>query len=327
MTGHDIESTTDAVLIAPPGIDRDDWLAIRRDGIGGSDIGAIAGFSRYNTAFGVWLEKTGQLPDGLRNAELERKARIGTKIEAFIAELFAEETGTTVHTVGTLARRDEPWMRVNLDRAVHGCPDGPCVLEIKNRSQYLADQWDDGVPDDTECQAHWGVNITGWSHGHVAVLIGGNDLRFYRIERDERLLSGLTVIAAEFWERVQTRNPPPIGPTEADAELLARLYAEADPDAVADLEPSEVGPWLSQRAAAVATIKQAEARKTEAENHLKALCGPAVVARSAGQVAFTWKPTTSRRVDVGALKAAMPDVHQTYLAESTSRRFTVPRGN
>jgi putative phage-type endonuclease len=318
---------TDAVLIAPPGLDRDEWLEIRRGGIGGSDIGAIAGFSRYNTPFGVWLDKTEQLPDGPRSPVLERCARVGTKIEAFIAEIFAEETGTTVHTVGTLARRDKPWMRVNLDRRVEGCPDGPCLLEIKNRSQYVAGQWDDGVPDDTECQAHWGLAITGWSHAHVAVLIGGNDPRFYRIERDEQLLDGLTTIAAEFWDRVQRLDPPPIGPTEADADILARLYAEADEDAVAELSAAEVKPWLDQRAAAVAAIKRAEEAKTEAENHLKALCGPAVIAKAAGEVAFTWKPTTARRINVTALKAALPDVHETYLVESRTRRFSIPRGN
>jgi predicted phage-related endonuclease len=218
-------------------------------------------------------------------------------------------------------------MRVNLDRRVEGCPDGPCLLEIKNRSQYLADQWDDGVPDDTECQAHWGLAITGWSHAHVAVLIGGNDPRFYRIERDEQLLDGLTAIAAEFWNRVLTLDPPPIGPTEADSELLARLYAEADETAVADLSAAEVKPWLDQRATACADIKRSEVLKTEAENHLKALCGAAVIAKAGGEVAFTWKPMTTRRIDVAALKAEQPDIHQTFLVESKSRRFNIPRGN
>lgn len=315
-------------LIAPTDIPRDEWLELRREGVGGSDIGAIAGFSRYNTPFSVYLDKIGDLP-AERSAKLERCARVGSKIEAFIAELFAEENGLAIERVGTLARTDAPWMRVNLDRKVTGCPDGPCFVEVKNRSQYLAGDWAGDVPDDTECQVHWGMAITGWSHGHVAALIGGNDPRYYRIDRDEQIIAGLTAIAEEFWDRVVRRDPPPVGPSDADAELIARLYADVDDDASVSVDSETARQWLSQRTAAIDAAKAAEGQRTEAENHLKQMLGTAAVALVDGDQAYSWRRITQRRINTEALRSDCPDVFAAYSTESTYRRFavSVPRGD
>ena len=47
--------------------DRDQWLAERRTGIGGSDAGAILGVNKYRTALDVYLDKTGQAEDQVEN--------------------------------------------------------------------------------------------------------------------------------------------------------------------------------------------------------------------------------------------------------------------
>lgn len=43
-------------------IARDEFLHRRRAGIGGSDIAAILGLSKYKTAYDVWLDKRGEAP-------------------------------------------------------------------------------------------------------------------------------------------------------------------------------------------------------------------------------------------------------------------------
>lgn len=322
---------TGADLIAPYDLaetDRETWLELRRSGVGGSDIGAIAGFNRYTTPYRVWLEKTGQAPE-VRDPELDRKAYIGSRAEAFIASLFAEETGLGVHRIGMLRRRDLPWMLVNLDRQVTGCPDGPCILEIKNRSQYRASEWDAGVPDDTECQAHWGIGVTDYSHGHAAVLIGGNEFRHYRIERDEDILNGLIAIGSKFWDMVTTRTAPPIGPTQADAELLAALFADAVPDLEVAVDAGEAQRWMAQRAAAKDAIDLAEAQATEAENRLKLMLGNGTVALVDGKPAYTWKPVPARRVDAKRLKVEQPDIYARYAVAKNppARRLNILKGD
>jgi predicted phage-related endonuclease len=40
-----------------------DWLQYRRNGIGGSDLAAICGISKYKTLLNVYLEKLGEAPE------------------------------------------------------------------------------------------------------------------------------------------------------------------------------------------------------------------------------------------------------------------------
>jgi predicted phage-related endonuclease len=51
------------VLIATDNLTRDEWLDYRRKGIGGSDIAAICGLSKWEKAIHVYLEKIGEAPE------------------------------------------------------------------------------------------------------------------------------------------------------------------------------------------------------------------------------------------------------------------------
>ena len=42
---------------------RPEWLEQRRKTVGGSDAAAIVGLSQYASAYTVWADKTGRLPD------------------------------------------------------------------------------------------------------------------------------------------------------------------------------------------------------------------------------------------------------------------------
>ena len=48
--------------------------------LGGSDIGAILGFSKYRTALDVWLEKTGRVVSNVDNLPV----RFGSFAEEFV---------------------------------------------------------------------------------------------------------------------------------------------------------------------------------------------------------------------------------------------------
>lgn len=315
----------DTMVLAPPNAPRKLWDLVRRDGVGGSDIGPIAGLSRWSSPYEIWLDKTGQRVER-RNPVLDRKARMGQRLEPVIADMFAEELGVSVYPIGTLARIDAPWMRVNLDRVVAGCPDGPCFVEVKNRSEYFADLWeaDQEIPDDTACQAHWGMAVGGASHAHVAVLIGGWDLRLFRLERDEDLLADLALIGHRFWQRVLSNTPPPLGPTTAEAELINRVYSAAHPDVAVEVDMAEARFWRAQRERAIADGAQADADRREAETRMKAFLGNATVAVAGGQVAWEWSKVTSSRVDMDRLKTEYPEVYADCLVTGSHRRLNVP---
>jgi predicted phage-related endonuclease len=52
---------TAAILAKTLDMPREEWLVLRRKGIGGSDVSAILGINPWKTAMDVWLEKTGEI--------------------------------------------------------------------------------------------------------------------------------------------------------------------------------------------------------------------------------------------------------------------------
>ena len=49
-------------VIALDGLDRADWLAVRRQGIGGSDVGAILGLDPWKGPLDVYVDKVADEP-------------------------------------------------------------------------------------------------------------------------------------------------------------------------------------------------------------------------------------------------------------------------
>lgn len=110
---------------------REEWLAVRNTGIGGSDAGVILGLNKWKSPITLWAEKTGRAePEDLSGNEA---VYWGTKQEPLVAERFYEETGKKVKRRGTLRSRPYPWMLANVDRWVVGEKAG---LEIKTTNAF-----------------------------------------------------------------------------------------------------------------------------------------------------------------------------------------------
>jgi len=92
---------------------RDEWLAIRAQGIGSSDAAAAIGLSSYKCSLSLWLEKTGrQQPEDLSNKEA---VVWGTVLEPVLAKMYAERTGRKVRRVNAVLQHPEyPFMLANL---------------------------------------------------------------------------------------------------------------------------------------------------------------------------------------------------------------------
>ena len=66
--------TPTARLLAPSGLPREEWLKVRRTGIGGSDVAAILGMDHNRGPLHVYLDKRGELP--------EERARAPRRLDA-----------------------------------------------------------------------------------------------------------------------------------------------------------------------------------------------------------------------------------------------------
>ncbi|MGV2914626.1 YqaJ viral recombinase family nuclease [Streptomyces alfalfae] len=282
-----------ARLVLPAGdlndpVYRAKWEAVRRPGIGGSDVAAIVGLDKYRGARHVFEEKHGR--DVVRDNEA---MEIGREIEDFIARLFSKRSGVPIATPpGTLAHIDHPWAMVNIDRFAlwdeeTGAVAGP--VECKNRSEYQLEEWEEGPPDAPALQCHWGMAVGGYDVGYVAALVGGNKLRWHMVERDEEMIGHLLEFCGTWHERhIVDGFPPPVDGLETTKDLLGRLY-EVRPEAIAEVDLRKAKELRALRADLDAQVKELTKRKTAVENEMRDLAGHAEVVKVGAATAWTWK--------------------------------------
>ncbi|MFD7793559.1 YqaJ viral recombinase family protein [Streptomyces sp. NPDC059759] len=284
-----------ARLLLPAGAPEDDWHAARLSGVGGSDVPAILGMSVHRGPLHVWQEKLGQRVE-TADARLARAARRGHRLEGLTAEFFAEESGLIVlDTPGTLQHTGNPHWLANPDRITVRPDDeeraDPGVLECKSRTWRSAqsERWHgDEAPDVPSLQAHWYLTVTGYRYAHLAGLID-DDLRWFRLERDDELCQMLADAVDTFWhDHVLTGVPPRADGSQATADLLARLW-DVREEAKVEVDPVEAL-LLNQRRR---ELKEAAGRLdhelTEVENRMRQLAGDAEIATVGGKPVFTWK--------------------------------------
>lgn len=278
-----------ATIALGPDAPREEWHAVRKSGIGGSDIAAICGLNPWTSPLEIWLKKTDQTVPRRDDPVLDEAAEHGHELEPFVASRFNKKTGLPIFdNPGTLRMPDIPWALVNLDRTTeeHGQPG---VVELKTRSSYALQEWLEEPPVDVQVQTQWQMLVTGWSFGYTAALIGGQRTIVHRIDRDEKLIDDLLAIGAEFWGWVETGVQPPLDGSVATGQLLDRLHATPTrKDVIADA--AEVDKWLAIRRTAKEQLEAAEIAMTEADNHLKHLAGDGTDVYVRGELAYTWRP-------------------------------------
>ncbi|KIL38218.1 endonuclease [Gordoniibacillus kamchatkensis] len=260
----------------------EDWLDYRRKGIGGSDVAAICGMSRYKSPMEVYLDKIGELAP----IEDNPKMKAGRILEPVIADWFAEETGYKVWKQNAIFQhQDHPFMLANIDRWLPGQNAG---LEIKNTGEFSRDDWS-GTQAPTEyiMQCNHYMAVTGAERWFIAVLIGGWDFQWKVIERDERLIQNLITIETEFWHNNVLAKVPPAY-SHQDTDYLNERYAESSPGRGVDL-PEEAYPIMQSLYEARAAKKASEMQEDTAKNQIKGIMQDAELAYFQGDLKFTWK--------------------------------------
>lgn len=249
--------------------DRKAWLDVRRQGVGGSDVAAIMGLSRWKGAYSLWAEKTGlMVPDDISDRPA---VEWGNRLEPLVAEKYRDvHPDRTVRRVNAVLRSiKRPWAQASLDYEVRDPELGWGVLEIKTAGLRSSREWEDGVPVFYQTQVTHYLSVTGRSFADVAVLIGGSDWREYRIMRDEDDIRAVDSAVDRFWRMVEERTPPEVGGTRGDSTALFELSGPQGDDWQEFSECGAVDEWLEAKKAK----DRAEAVLKEKANKVKALIG------------------------------------------------------
>jgi putative phage-type endonuclease len=183
-------------LVSTKELSRDEWLQVRKQGIGASDAAAAVGISPYQSRLELWMIKTGRdgaLPKIDPNDE-ESPAYWGNILEPIVAEHYTKRTGLKVRRLRSVLQhpdRDKSFMLANLDYTVVGS-DEVQILECKTAGEWGSRLWREGVPEYVQCQVQHQLAVTGKRVADVAVLLCGQKLEIHRIERDEEFIAGLS---------------------------------------------------------------------------------------------------------------------------------------
>lgn len=295
---------------------KDEWLAVRHTGIGGSDAAAVLGKSKWKSRYALWSEKV--QPEPPAPLPENRYMKFGTMMEPHLRDLYAEISGHTVVEDTTIYQHPEhAFMLANLDGVVLDDFTGEpmAVLEIKTASRPQA--WENGIPEHYYLQVVHYLAVTGLSVGYVGVLLQGEEFKIYEVKRDESQIANLIAAETQFWNSVLEHTEPDVDGSESTKAALLDIYPAA-PGTEIQLDPT-VAELIERRAG----LKRDAAAVTEEIKNIEAaimrMLGEAEIGLIDDKRVVTWKGQNRTTIDSKRLKAELPDIAEQYAKTSTTR--------
>jgi putative phage-type endonuclease len=299
---------------------REVWLQERSGGVGGSDLPAILGRSRFTTAWALWAERRGLIdPEDGRDAE---RREWGDVLEDAVAKRWALQLGAVIRRCGMVADPHRPWRRASIDRVVlhPGTRRAAGLLEVKTTSERSGWEDDDDLAARYVTQIQWYLGITGLEVADLVVLVGGQQLRTWVVQADPATFEAMCKAADRFWhDNILGGQAPPLVPDDSGI-LNQRL--PADPDETAAVADCEVLDMLRMARLARVEAKWWDGTADLAEAAVKAHMGPATELQdSDGRAVATWRPQTRTTVSAKRLREQYAYIADELETTSTSRRF------
>ena len=299
-------------------MNREEWLAERRQGLGSSDAAAILGLSPYKSPYQVWLDKMGQDEE-----EDNDWMEAGRELEPVVAKLYAKRFNQKIENVQVMhVRKDKPFLRASVDRWIIPPGDnGTGALEIKTASERAIKSWGGPLPLSYFCQIQHQLMVTGWGWGEVAIFVtDSRKIERVPITRDNGFIAGLEKDLDEFWaNHILTKTPPP--KSAADLQSLPGLKGKiSTPDGQILVALEDVRKLKSM------TAKLSDELEIK-ENQIKEFMQDAETLARDNKIFATYGTVTTNKFSVDALKKDDPKLYGKYLKPSTYRVFRLKKEN
>lgn len=266
------EEGLDVLMIAS---EKELWEKERRCCIGASDAASALSANPWKSQFQLWAEKTGIAdPPSLDDKE---EVYWGNALEAEIIKRFSYVAQRGVRSVDheRLDRHpDRVWMTATPDAIQYADGKrGDGVLEIKTAGYWPGKAWEKEPPLMYQIQVQHQLAVTGLEWGTLAVLVAGQKLLWFDVDRDDAFIEQMMVTESWFWTQVLEQIPPPVDGSIATTDTLKRLYPKDDGKIIS--LPAHAADWDVELERIKDVIKKAEALKRKAENEFKAALGNA----------------------------------------------------
>lgn len=301
-------------------LSEEEWVNRRSNYLGGSEVAAALGESKYKTPYQLWLEKTGRMKTNVDN----QVTYFGQIFEPHLAENFEMQTSLSVQQdLKTRYDPDYPFLSANIDRLIVSNDEhsGPGVLELKTTTSHAVRNWDEEFPREWLYQIQHYLMITGFEYAYLQIY-ERNSCIYHDpvfIERDEYLIQRNRQKLIEFWHNHILEDQPPDFQNSEDLKIA---YPQEDQDKVIEASDEIFNRWL--------TLKQVRQRKKELQeletslkNELKEEMGDAEELNYDGEQLCTWKSSSRRRFSVSSFREDHPDLYDHYAKEKQTRRFLI----
>lgn len=205
---------------------KEDWLKLRLGYINSTESPCLFGLSPYKSLYQLWTEKS-----EMTYADLEESERMkwGTRLQAPIADGVAMDNKWAVRAIEEYIYDDEIGIGSSFDYGIVDDPDLQpgliqgvdlelmlfhSILEIKNVGidSYARGWIVDGdhieAPAHIEMQVQHQMAVANVSTAYIAALVGGNDVKIIKRERDEEVIAAIEERIVEFWKSIDENTPP-----------------------------------------------------------------------------------------------------------------------
>ncbi len=308
MNYRKIVSTTD--------LTHEEWLEYRKKGIGGSDAASIVGLNPWSSAYQVYCDKVGLIPEIIDNETM----RQGRDLEVYVAERFTEKTGKKVRRLNAiLAHADHEYLLANVDRMIVGEDAG---LECKTTSLMNKTDFEGGnVPPQYYVQCMHYMMVTGAKKWYLAILVLGKVFYWFEINRNENEIETLEQAEINFWnENVLKHEPPAPDGSERCAEVIKQRYP------VANDETAEIAHYREQverYKELDALAKKIDREKDEIKQNIQTVMGEASRGVVGQAYEVRWRSYQRTGIDIGRFKEDHPDLYDEYLKTINVRIFEI----
>lgn len=331
LEGPDFEAIADTRELT-----REQWLGMRRQGLGGSDSGAVMQMNPYSSRFMVALEKYGKAPEKEETDGMKHGKRMEPVLRHEFVEVFREATGLTVEVYESpwmYRSKLYPWMLADIDGVIRLPPEGYTTPDgvhldglggMECKAVSYGKEWaNDCVPDTYYCQDHHYMTVLGFKWMMMPVLIL-NRIELRIVPLQTAFQARLIDEEKHFWDDIILKGelPAPDGVDDEDDYLMA-MYPNQNETAIANL-PADME-VLGERYLELTEEENAvKAEKEKIKSQYKLAIGTAKVG-IAGEIEATWNRFGKRQFDKDRFSKDYPGVYDRYCEESPTSRFTVKR--
>lgn len=296
-------------------MNRDQWLAERRKGIGGSDVSAILGVNEYITPYQLWLDKTGKEPNEPENEAMRR----GKILEPAVVEFWCQETGFNVLPESADPHKIErhpnhPFLFGSPDRVYLDAEGRKGILECKTTILNVDPE---EMPKSWFCQVQWYMGITGHQMAEVCWL--GKYFKVGRVQYSfvPDFFEDMVQRAIAFREMHILADIPP---AVTDSEDIKKMFKKHLTGKVVEAT-AETVEAVAKLKAVKEEAKRIEKEQKQLEDQLKLILQDGEALKYNDQLLVTWKNNKDGvRFDEKTFAAAHPDLHQQFRKETPGAR-------